>query len=66
MDEDVNDGADNAMLELEERTQIALEHALLAGLPEEDVRLLCYHCGIKFEDLRYKRLYSHLKPQRKD
>ncbi len=57
MDDDLNDGADNAMLELEERATLALQHALAAGTPEEDVRLLSYCSGIKYETL---------KPQRKD
>ena len=51
---DMNDGADNAMLELEERTEIALRHALQAGTLEEDVRLLCYHSGIKFDHIQPK------------
>ena len=48
---DRNDGVDQAMIELEERTELALKHALAAGTPEEDVRLLCYHAGIKFDYL---------------
>jgi hypothetical protein len=32
--------------ELEQRTYEALEHARDAGLSEEDVSLLCWHCGI--------------------
>lgn len=45
------DMAHEAMLELEERTTIALQHALDAGVPEDDVRLLCFHSGIKFDQL---------------
>lgn len=41
--------AHQAMLELEERTEIALRHALDAGTPEDDVRLLCYHAGVQFQ-----------------
>lgn len=43
--------AHQAMLELEERTEIALRHALDAGTPEDDVRLLCFHAGIPFQRL---------------
>jgi len=43
--------SDAANQELEERTEIALRHALEHGTPEEDVRLLCYHSGVKFETL---------------
>jgi hypothetical protein len=48
---ELNDGADSAMLELEQRTEIALRHALEHGTPEDDVRLLCFHCGFKFEHI---------------
>jgi len=38
--------------QLEQRTYEALEHARDAGLSEEDVSLLCWHCGIKVDQLR--------------
>jgi len=50
-DQSHHDMAHQAMLELEERTQMALQHALDAGTPEEDVRLLCFHAGISFKHL---------------
>lgn len=49
--DDTSDMAHQAMLELEERTQLALQHALDAGTPEDDVRLLCFHAGIQFSHL---------------
>lgn len=50
-DEALFDHAHQAMQELEERTELALQHALDAGTPEDDVRLLCFHAGIPFTRL---------------
>ena len=55
MDDDDRSFFDQAMLELEERTTEALQHVLDAGVPEDDVRLLCFHSGIKFNRLEQRK-----------
>lgn len=45
------DAAHQAELELQERTELALRHAVECGLPDDDVRLLCYHAGIKYDHI---------------
>ncbi len=49
------DAAHAAMLELEERTTIALQHAVDAKVPEDDIRLLCFHSGIPFTRLEQRK-----------
>ncbi len=50
-DDGMYDAAHQAELELQERTELALRHAVERGLPEDDVRLLCFHAGIKYDHI---------------
>ena len=38
--------------ELHQRTIEALEHAKQGKLDEEDLMLLCWHAGIKYEEMQ--------------
>ena len=47
------DDARQADTELEERLLMALRSAKKLGLPEEDIKVLCYSTGIQFKHVMY-------------